>query len=142
MADYYDGAKHGAILAIPFSLTNVTTEAANVDMVLPSSSASTLHVMPHAGSVVGISVRAAGAITAGGISARVHKAGTELADYGYPLPVCDATNQASYANVAPGAITFSAGDSLGLSVSATTTALDPTNTLDVDGLLFVQLNPK
>jgi hypothetical protein len=137
MADYYDAGKFGAVLAVPFSVTNATTGAANEDAKLAGGG--TLVVMPKAGSVVGVSIRAAGAITAGTITAKPHKASTEYAEVGTPAPVVSSAAQGSYASVAPGALRFSAGDTVGISVTTTTT-LDPTNTLDVDGLLFVQLD--
>jgi hypothetical protein len=136
--DYFDGAKFGGIVAVPFSKTNLTTGEADTDLVLPGGG--TLYVMPHSGSVVGVGIRAAGAITAGTITAKPHKASTEYADTGTPAPACSSAAQGSYGRVAPGALRFSAGDTLGISVSTTTT-LDPTNTLDVDALLFVALDP-
>ena len=136
MADHFDAGKFGAVVAIPFSHANATTGESNTDLTLGQS---TLAVMPGAGSVVGISIRAGGAITAGTITAKPHKAGTEFTEVGTPAPVCSSAAQASYASVRPKALTFDAGDTLGVSISTTTT-LDPTNTLDVDAVLFVQLD--
>lgn len=137
MADYFDAGKHGAILAIPFSAANVTTGESNLDLTLGQS---TLAVMPVAGSVLGVTIRTEAAITAGTITGKAHKASTEFADVGAPAPACSSAAQASYATVRPMAVRFAAGDTLGISVTTTTT-LDPTNTLDVDAMLFVQLDP-
>ena len=137
MGDEFDAGKHGAILAIPFSKANLTTGESNSDL---TAGQDTLHVMPAAGSVIGISIRSNASLTAGTITAKAHKTGTEYTDTGAPAPACSSAAQVSYATVRPGAVTFSAGDTLGVSVSTTTT-LNPTNSVDVDALLFVQLDP-
>lgn len=130
--------KHGPTVGIPFSKTNLTTGESNTDLVLAGGG--TLAVAPKAGSVVGVSIRSAGAITAGTITATPHKASTEFAESGVPQPVLSSAAQASYATVRPRALRFAAGDTLGVSVTTTTT-LDPTNTLDVDAQLFVVYDP-
>lgn len=139
MSDTFDTKKHGAIVAIPFFKANITTGAANEDLGL--GGAGTVAIMPRAGSIVGISASCA-AITAGTITLTPHSQSTEIATTGVPQPVLSSANDTNgtYATVRPGAITFAAGAGLGISVSATTT-LDPTNTLDVDAVLFVQFNP-
>lgn len=139
MATEFDSKKWGATLAIPFSKSNVTTGASNEDLAL--GGAGTLFVAPAAGSIIGISAYCA-AITAGTITLTPHKASTEVATTGVPQPVLSSTQDTNgtYATVRPGAITFVAGDTLGISATTTTT-LDPTNTLDVDAVLFIQLNP-
>ena len=135
MSDIFN-PKHGSVVAIPFGHANATTGESNTDLTLDQS---TLAVMPAAGSVVGIGVRASAALTAGTITAKAHKAGTEFTDEGAPAPVLSSAAQDSYATANPGAVTFDAGDKLGVSITTTTT-LDPTNTLDVDAVLFVVLN--
>ena len=130
--------KFGNLVAIPFGGANATTGAANVDMAL--AQAGTLVVAPFGGSVVGIGVRANAALTGGTITVKAHKAGTEFTDTGAPAPVMTTALQASYASVRPGAVTFDAGDTLGVSYSATTT-LEPTNTLDLDAVLYVMFDP-
>lgn len=142
MSDSYDGKKYGAPLAIPFAKANVTTGAANEDMVLNSALATSVYIPPRSGSIVGISAATA-AITAGGIQIKAHRASVELTENGAPAPTLNATNDTNgtFANIRPGAIRFAAGDPIGLSLSATTTALDPTNTLDVDAFLHVVLDP-
>lgn len=139
MSDSFDGAKFGSIVAIPFQASNLTTGAANQDLVL--AGANTLYIAPKAGSVVGISAVTA-AITAGSITLLPHLASTEYAQSGVPSPVLDATNDVggSYATIRPGAIRFAAGAALGVSATTTTT-LNPTNTLDVDAVLHIQLDP-
>lgn len=140
MATEFDSAKHGTILAIPFKLTNATTGESNTDLTF-AGGATTLFVAPGAGSVIGISANCA-AITAGTITLKPHNAGTEFTDTGVPTAVLSSDNDTNgtYATVRPQALTFSAGATLGISATTTTT-LDPTNTLDVDAVLFVQLNP-
>jgi len=139
MANEFDSKKYGAIVAIPFQKTNVTTGASNEDCVL--AGAGTLIVAPAAGTIVGISASCA-AITAGTITVRAHKNSTEFAQSGYPAPALTSDNDTNgtYATIRPGAITFAAGETLGLSVTGTTD-LNPTNTLDVDAVLFISLNP-
>jgi len=139
MSDKWDGKKFGSIIAIPLSKSNITTGASNEDLALAGGV--TTFVAPAAGSVVGISASCA-AVTAGTITLTPHKAGTEYANVGVPQPVLSSDNDTNgtYATVRPGALTFVAGDTLGISVTSTTT-LNPTNTLDVDAVLFIQLNP-
>ena len=137
MTDQFN-PKHGPVTAIPFAKSNLTTGESNTDLVLAGTG--TLVCAPKAGSVVGLSLRATAAITAGTITARTHKAGTEFAETGYPSAVLSSTARESYAVVRPRALRFAAGDTLGLSVTTTTT-LDPTDTNDVDALLFVVFDP-
>lgn len=142
MSDSYDGKKYGSVVAIPFAKTNVTTGATNEDMTLGSALAASVYIPSRPGSIVGISA-ACGAVTAGGIQVKAHRASTELTESAAPSVTLNATNDTNgtFANVRPGAIRFAAGDPIGLSLSATTTALDPTNTLDVDAFLHVVLDP-
>ena len=137
MADTFDAGKFGGIVTVPFQKANCTTQLTDSDLTLLQS---TLAVAPAAGSVIGISIRSSGALTAGTITAKAHKAGTEYTDTSAPAPVISSTAQVSYATCRSGLLTFAAGDTLGVSVSTTTT-LDPTNTADVDAILFIQLNP-
>lgn len=138
MTDHFDAKKFGAIVAIPFTLTNATTGNSNTDLTF-GGGGGTLVVAPAGGSVVGISARANAAITAGTITLKGHAASTEFTETGAPAPVMSSAAQASYATVRPGAIQFDAGDTLGISATTTTT-LDPTNTLDVDAVLYIQLD--
>lgn len=140
MATEFDSGKHGAYLAIPFTLTNATTGESNTDLKF-GGGATTLFVAPGAGSIVGISANSA-AITAGTVTLKPHTASTEFTDTGVPAPVLSSTadTNGTYATVRPQALTFAAGDTLGISATTTTT-LNPTDSLDVDAVLFIQLNP-
>ena len=137
MADTFDAGKFGAYVAIPFSHSNATTQDSNKDM---SLAIDTQAVMPVAGSVIAIGAAANASLTAGTITFKPHSAGTEYADTGVPAPAISSAAQVSYATVRPGVCTFAAGAKLGVSFSSTTT-LDPTNTADLDAILFVQFNP-
>lgn len=139
MTDAFDGKKWGSVVPIPFTFTNATTGESDSDLTF-AGGASTLFVAPQDGHVVGISARANAAITAGSITFSPHKAGTEFTEDGIPQPVLNSGAQASYANATPRAISFDAGDTLGVSITTTTT-LDPTNSLDIDCVLFVALDP-
>ena len=138
MADYFDGKKFGSILAFgPYTRDNITASQSNVDLTYAQAN---YVIMPADGRVVGISIYANAAATAGTCTVRAHKASTEMAASGYPAPVLNATtSQVSYATVRPGAVTFSAGDKLGLSI--VTDATWSPATLELDGWLFVQLDP-
>jgi hypothetical protein len=139
MADF--NPKHGPAMAIQFTYTNATTGLSNADLTF-AGGATTLVVAPQAGSVIGISANCA-AITAGTITLKPHKASVEYADAGTPAPALSSAHNTNgtYATVRPSALTFAAGDTLGISATTTTT-LDPTNTLDVDAVLWIQLDPE
>ena len=139
MATEFDSKKWGAFMAIPFGHADATTGEADTDMTAGGGQ-STLFVAPGPGSVVGISANCA-AITAGTITLEAHKAGTEFTEAGAPVATLSSTadTNGTYATVEPGALRFDAGDTLGLSITTTTT-LDPTNTLDVEAVLFIQLD--
>ena len=138
MADF-DVKKFGPIIPVPFTLTNATTGNSNTDLLF-AGGANTLFVAPKAGSIVGISAATA-AITAGTITLKAHKAGTEFTQTGAPAPVLSSTadTNGTYAVADVGLVRFAAGDTLGISAVSTTT-LDPTNTLDIEATLFIQLD--
>ena len=140
MADFFDAGKFGAVVAVPFTFTDATTQMTNSDLTF-AGGALTYYVAPAAGSIIGISANCA-AVTAGTITIKAHNAGTEFTDAGAPAPALSSTadTNGTYVTARPGAATFDAGDTLGLSITTTTT-LDPTNTLDVDAVLHVALNP-
>jgi hypothetical protein len=141
MGDEFNAGKYGAIVAIPFFAANIVTNKSAEDLAMGGTN--TLAVMPKAGSVVGISARLSAAITAGTLAFRAHKDGTEFAQSGYPNPSLSSTagvSQESYASVRPGVLVFSADEGVGISY-ASSTDMAPTNTNDVDALLFVQLDP-
>lgn len=141
MSDAFDSKKFGGILAIPFAATNVTTGASDQDLVLGSALAAAVYIPPRAGSIVAISA-ACGAVTAGTITLKAHRTSVEVTEVGAPAPALSSNNDTNgtYATVRPGAVRFSAGQPIGLSITSTT-ALDPTNTLDVDAFLHIQLDP-
>jgi hypothetical protein len=135
----FDAKKFGAIVNVPFTIANATTGLDNADL-LAAGGVNTLWTAPRSGSVIGISAATA-AITAGTITLKAHKAGTEFTEAGVPAPVLSSTADTNgvYANVRPNLIRFAAGDTLGISATSTTT-LNPTNTLDVEASLFVILD--
>lgn len=143
MGDEFNAGKYGAIVAIEYSVANAVTNKTNEDMVLAGATNS-LAVMPKAGSVIGISVQASAEVTAGTVTFRAHKDGTEFAQSGYPAPILDdgtsGATQQSYASIRPGILTFSAGEGIGVSYTSTTDAA-PTNTNDYNALVFCQLDP-
>jgi len=120
--------------ALPYAVANAVTNAADVDLTLTGGN--TLMVMPKAGSVIGIAVRATADLTAGSATFEVHKDGTEYADKSAPVLTLSDTVQESYASVRRGALTFAAGEAVGVSYSSSTDAA-PTNTNDYDAVLFV-----
>jgi hypothetical protein len=136
MADYFDEKKFGAVVAIgPFTQADVTSTQTDADLAIGQA---TTVIVPYAGSVVAVAAAITSAITGGSCIVRAHKAGTEFTPVGYPAPTINATNSASYASVRPGAVTFSAGDRLGLSI-VTDVTYTP-ETAELDGWLFVQFN--
>ena len=141
MGDEFNAGKYGAILTIPFTASNIATNATATD--LTRAGGTDRWVPPKSGSVIGISVRLSAAITAGTLSFRAHKDSTEFAQSGYPNPSLASTSgisQESYASIRPGVLVFSADEGVGISF-ASSTDMAPTNTNDVDADLFVQLDP-
>lgn len=139
MSDEFNAGKYGAIVAVEYAVANAVTNKTNEDILL-AGGVNSLAVMPKAGSVVGISVRASADLTAGSATFRAHKAGSEFAQDGYPAPVLDDDNQGAYASIRPGVLTFDAGDGVGVSYTSTTD-MAPTDTNDFNVLLFCQLDP-
>lgn len=139
MADYLS-PKFGNVLALPFKVANAATEQTCTDM--SADGGNTTYVMPCAGSVIGLSVKSSANVSAGSVIFRGHSASTEFATSGYPAPTLESVTNtnASYATIAPGAIRFAAGASLGVSYTSSTDAA-PTDSNDYDALLFVMLDP-
>ena len=139
MATEFDSKKWGAILAIPFGAANATTGESNTDLTAAGGQ-TTVFIVPAGGSILGISASCP-AITAGSVTLTPHKASTEYAHLGVPQPVLSSTNDTNgtYGTIRPGVLTFAAGDAIGISMTSTTT-LNPTNTIDVEAVLFIQLN--
>ena len=127
-----------AVVAIPFGVANAVTNASNVDMTRLAGN--TIQVMPKAGSVVGITVNASADLSAGSATVKVHKDGTEFANAAAPTLTLSDLVQESYAAIRKGALTFAAGDGIGVSYSSTTD-MAPTNTNDFDATLFVVFDP-
>ena len=144
MGDEFNAGKYGAIVALPFGVANAVTNKTNEDLTFSDATyVNTLAVMPKAGSVVGVSIHASAAVTAGTVTFRAHKDGTEFAQSGYPAPALNSTSgtsQESYASIRPGVLTFSADEAVGISYTSTTDAA-PTNTNDYAAILWVQLDP-
>lgn len=143
MGDEFDAGKFGAIFAVQFAVADAVTNKTNEDLLL-AGGLNKYGVMPHSGSVVGISVQATAAVSAGTVTFRAHKDSTEFAQSGYPAPVLDdgtsgATSQ-TFVSIRPGVLTFSAGEGIGVSYTSTTDAA-PTNTNDYNALVFCQLDP-
>lgn len=144
MGSDFVNPKFGSVVAIPYSKANAVTSAGNVDLVLAGGN--TLAVMPFAGSVVGIGVRASAEVETGSASFKVHKDGTEIVESG-ALSVSiaattDTTSSAdleTQASVRPGVMTFAAGEGIGVSYSSATD-MSPTNTNDFDAVLYVMLD--
>ena len=123
-----------AILAYHFAVANAVTNQANTDLTRPGGN--TIAVMPKAGSVVGIQANASADLTAGSATLKAHKDGTEYADASAPTLTLSDTVQESYASIRRGALTFAAGEGVGVSYSSSTD-MAPTNTNDFDATLFV-----
>jgi hypothetical protein len=143
MGDEFDAGKYGTIVAFLFGVANAVASQTNVDLAAADSSGNTLVTMPAGGSVVGLSVRASTAMTAGTVAFKAHKDSTEFAQSGYPsltLGSTAAVTNESYASIRPGVLTFSAGEAVGVSYTSDAT-FAPTNTNDFSVALFVQLDP-
>lgn len=144
MGDEFNAGKYGAVFPLVYGVANAVTNKTNEDLTLSDATYNnTLATMPYSGSVVGISVQASAAVTAGTVSFRAQKDGTEFAQSGYPNPTLNSTagtSQESYASIRPGVLTFSADEAIGVSYTSSTD-MAPTNTNDFAVLLFVQLDP-
>jgi hypothetical protein len=144
MGDEFNAGKYGAIFPLVFGVANAVTNQTATDLTLSDATyVNTLAVMPKSGSIIGISVRASAAVTAGTAAFRAHKDGTEFSQTGYPNPALSSTagvSQESYASTRAGNLTFAADEAIGVSY-ASATDMAPTNTNDFTVLLFVQLDP-
>ena len=144
MGDEFNAGKYGAVVALVYGVANAVASQTNTDLTLSDATyVNTLATMPKGGSVVGISVQASTALTAGTCSFRAHKDGTEFAQSGYPNPGLNSvagTTTESYATIRPGVLTFSADEAIGVSYTSDAT-FAPTNTNDFAAILWVQLDP-
>jgi hypothetical protein len=143
MSDEFNAGKYGAIVAVEYAVANAVTNKTNEDVVL-AGGVNSLWVAPKGGSVVGISAQASAEVTAGSVTFRAQKDGTEFAQSGYPAPVLDdgtsGATQQTYASIRPGVLTFSAGEGIGVSYTSTTDAA-PTDSNDYNVFVFMQLDP-
>lgn len=140
MADYFN-PKFGPTVALNFTVSNVDTAATNTDLKL-ASAINSLAVMPYAGSVVGLTIKANANVTAGTIAFNVHKESTEYAQASSlltTLTTASGSSNIGYTTVRPGVLTFAAGDGIGVSVSSATNLA--ATTIDYDAILLVQFNP-
>jgi len=143
MGDEFNAGKYGGIVTFVYGVANAVASKTAEDMTLSDATYNnTLATMPKGGSVVGVSIQASAAVTAGSVIFRAHKDGTEFAQSGYPAPTLESvTNDTeSYVSIRPGVLTFDAGNALGVSYTSDAT-LAPTNTNDFAAILFVQLDP-
>jgi hypothetical protein len=138
----FEAAKFGAIFPIQFSDENIVTNQSNTDITMLGAG-NTLFVPPKAGSIVAISARLTAAVTAGTLTIKAHKDGTELTESGAPvLTMTSASNsQEGNSSCNQGVARFAANQGVGLSYTSTTD-MAPTNTNDVDAWLFVALDPE
>ncbi len=133
--------KFGAYVALNFNVSNVDTAATNTDLTV-ADGVGTLAVMPYAGSVVGLSIKANTNVTAGTIAFNAHKESTEYAQASSlltTLTTAAGSSNIGYTSVRPGVLTFAAGDGIGVSVSSATNVA--ATTVDYSAILWVQLNP-
>ena len=137
MSDYFDAWKWGAVVPFHFYVMNLATTQAGLNLNV-NTGTSTGITRPYAGSVVGITVSCNAAITTDVATFHAHKNGSTSG-----LTLCAAvingTNSTgSYATIAPHQLKFAAGDRIGLAVTSGD-AFAPA-TVDVDGVLWVQMN--
>ena len=140
MADYFN-PKFGPTVALSFNVSNVDTAATNTDLTV-ADGVGTLALMPYAGSIVGLSIKANANVTAGTIAFNVHKESTEYAQASSlltTLTTASGSSNIGYTTVRPGVLTFAAGEGIGVSVSSATNLA--ATTVDYSAILWVQLNP-
>ena len=142
MADTFH-PKFGSTVALNFIASNIDTGASGTNTfgTLPGTT-NTLAVMPAAGSIVALAVKANGNVTGGTAAFNVHKAGTVYSQSSSLLTTLTTASGASnkgYASVRANVLTFVAGDQIGVSyLSATDYAA---TTVDYDVIAYVTLNP-
>ncbi len=131
---------HGNIVAIgAFTVANLDTALTNTDLVYGQSGNTLAPGMPSAGSVVGLSVVANAAPSAGTAAFRIHSNGTELT--GSPVATIDsATNTTESSGLATSARehTFAKGARLG--VSATTSTNLAATTVEYTAIIYVRFD--
>lgn len=144
MGSDYVNAKHGSVIAIPFTIENATASTTAVDLALAGGNC-TLVPMPFDGSIIGISTRASTAINTGKVTFQAHKDGTEFADQSALAVAISATTDTTsdadletQGSIRPGVMRFTAGEAIGVSYTSSTD-MDPTNSNDFDVILFAVL---
>lgn len=134
--------KYGPVTALgPFYMANVDTALTNTDMLYAATAGMTLAPgAPSAGTVVGVSVVANAAPSAGTAVFSVHSAGTELTN-GPTATIDSATNtlESSGLSTSARAHTFAKGARLGVSIT-TSTNLAAT-TVDYGAVVWVRFDP-
>lgn len=142
MADTFH-PKFGPTVALAFTASNIDTGASGTNTfgVLPDTT-NTLAVMPAAGSIVALAVKANGNVTTGTSAFNVHKNGTAYAQASSlltTLTTAAGSSNIGYASVRAGVLTFAAGDQIGVNyLSATDYAA---TTIDYNAIVYVTLNP-
>lgn len=134
--------KYGPVVPIgPFYVANIDTALTNTDLLFGNITGETLSPgMPSAGTVVGLSVGASAAPSAGTAVFSVHSAGTELVS-GPTATIDSATNTLESSGLASSARqhTFAKGARLG--VSATTATNLAATTVDYRAIVWVRFDP-
>jgi hypothetical protein len=133
--------KYGPVVGIgPFYVANLDTAQTHADLAIGQSGMTLTPGMPSTGTVVGLSVNASAAPSAGTAIFSVHLAGTEYS--GTPTATIDsATNTLESSGLCDSArkITFAKGARLGISVTTTTTLA--ATTVDYNATLWVRFDP-
>lgn len=132
---------HGPVVPIgPFTVANLDTALTNTDLVIGQTGMTLSPGMPSAGTVVGLSVNASAAPSAGTAVFSVHSAGTELVN-GPTATIDSATNTLESSGLASSVRqhTFAKGARLG--VSATTSTTLAATTVDYNAFIWVRFDP-
>ncbi len=142
MADTFH-PKFGPTVALHFQASNIDTGASGTNTfgILPGTT-NTLAVMPVAGSIVALAVKANGNVTGGTAAFNVHKAGTaysQVSSLLTTLTTASGSSNVGYNTVRAGVLTFVAGDQIGVNYATATNYA--ATTVDFDAILYVTLNP-
>ena len=133
--------KYGPVVPIGmFTVANLDTALTNTDLVVGQAGNTLSPGMPSAGTIVGLSVIANAAPSAGTVTFSAHSAGTEIVNG--PTAVIDSvTNTVESSGLAASARqhTFAKGARLG--VSATTTTSLAATTIEFTAILWVRFDP-
>lgn len=131
---------HGPVVSIgPFTVANLDTAQTNSDLVFGQTGNTLSPGMPSAGSIVGLSVVASAAPSAGTAVFSVHSAGTELVS-GPTATIDSVTNTLESSGLA-GSVrqhTFAKGARLGISATSATNLA--ATTVDYTAILWVRFD--